>query len=145
MIRLRAVWLLLVYASALSFSELAPAQPLSISHTFSPSGSSLLRLTGLISACTILDTPTIVVTTSSIAILTPTRPTASCFASPPPRLLDETIDVGFLRAGRYNITWSFSFLGQPAVVVAATQIDVAADSTPSAIPALSSSALLLTL
>ena len=115
---------------------------LEISHSTSPSGTTLLRLTRVTGGCTAFENSTSVVTSNGIAIVTPTRPLPGCGIGVPRTIfLDITVDVGFLPAARYSVTWSFASPGFPVTLAASAQIDV--DGVPSAIPTLSSVALLL--
>ena len=141
MFSVRSLWLLVIAEFALALSQSAIGQQLEISHSTSPSGTTLLRLTGVTGGCRTFENSTSVVTSNSIAIVTPTRPLPTCVGVPHTIFVNVTVDVGFLPAARYGVTWSFASPGSPASLVAIAQVDV--DGVPSAIPTLSSIALLL--
>lgn len=142
MFSVRSLCLLVIAEFALALSQSANGQPLAISHSSSPSGTTLLRLTGVTGGCRTFENSTSSVTSNGISIVTPTPPLPGCGISVPRTIfLDITVDVGFLPAARYGVTWSFATPGFPVTLAASAQIDV--DGVPSAIPTLSAVALLL--
>jgi hypothetical protein len=123
-------------------SPAAFGQPFMISRSISASGTTLLRLSGVIfTSCLIADQSNAVVASNSITVTTFTH-LGPCFGTPPPGLIDVTADVGFLPVGHYDVTWNFD-LSSIVTLAASTQFDVIAAPVPQAIPTIGTVALLM--